>query len=135
MKRRLHKNYPAHFRKGQIMTTNDILELVRAGYSKSEIEAMNGDTEKTDSEPKAEQENNETIITEVKKIEPKYSEVKPFTEDDKKDFKELADLVKNLTDTVKAMQADNAKKVSGEPPKTETADSAIRSFFGEIPKK
>lgn len=117
------------------MTTNDILELVRAGYSKSEIEAMNGDTEKTDSEPKAEQENNETIITEVKKIEPKYSEVKPFTEDDKKDFKELADLVKNLTDTVKAMQADNAKKVSGEPPKTETADSAIRSFFGEIPKK
>ena len=105
------------------MTTNDILELVRAGYSKSEIEAMNGDAEKTDSEPKAEQ---EEIKTE--------QETKP-TESGKSEVAQLTELVKNLTETVKAMQADNAKKVSGEPPKTETADSAIRSFFGEIPKK
>lgn len=105
------------------MTTNDILELVRAGYSKSEIEAMNGDSEKTDSEPKAEQ---EEIKTE--------QEVKP-SENGKSEVTQLTELVKNLTETVKAMQADNAKKVSGEQPKTETADSAIRSFFGEIPKK
>ena len=105
------------------MNTNDILELVRAGYSKSEIEAMNGETEKTDSEPKAEQ---EEIKTE--------QEVKP-SENGKSEVAQLTELVKNLTETVKAMQADNAKKVSGEPPKTETADSAIRSFFGEVPKK
>ena len=105
------------------MTTNDILELVRAGYSKSEIEAMNSESAKADSEPKAEQEQKQEQEQEQK------------TEDVNSGYKELTELVKNLTETVKAMQADNAKKVSGELPKTETADSAIRSFFGEIPKK
>lgn len=96
------------------MNSNEILELVRAGYSKAEIEAMNQEM-KPDEESKP--------AEEVKQ---------PSNENN--DYKALTDIVKNLTETVRAMQAENAKKASGEPPKTENAESAIKSFFGDIPK-
>ena len=102
------------------MTTNEILELVRAGYTKSEIEAMNGTAEQT-----APEQTQEQTAPEQKAPEQKA---------ESGNYKELTELVKNLTDTVKAMQADNARKVSGEPPKRDTAESAIKSFFGDIPK-
>ena len=105
------------------MTANEILELVRAGYSKTEIEAMNGNGEQ---EKPKEQEK----PTEQEK--PKEDEKK--ADNGNNDFAQLTEVVKSLTETVKAMQADNAKKVSGEQPKTDTADSVIRSFFGEVPK-
>ena len=65
---------------------------------------------------------------------PKPEEVK--TEETKTDngYKELLEVVNSLKETVKAMQADNAKKASGEPPHKETAESAIRSFFEDTPK-
>ena len=99
------------------MTTNEILELVRAGYTKSEIDAMNGTAEQ-----KAPEQSAELAVPEQEQP----------TENS--NYKELTELVKNLTETVKAMQADNARKVSGEQPKRDTAESAIKSFFGDIPK-
>lgn len=107
------------------MTTNEILELVRAGYTKQEIESMNGTAEQ---EPTQEQKAPE----QEKEQEQKAPEQEQPT--DNGNYKELTELVKNLTETVKAMQADNARKVSGEPPKKDTAESAIKSFFGDIPK-
>ena len=88
------------------MNSNEILELVRAGYTKAEIEAMNGAPQ----EPTAPQESANG------------------------DYKQLTELVRNLTETVKAMQADNARRVSGEVPQKATAESAIKSFFENVPK-
>ena len=103
------------------MTTNEILELVRAGYTKSEIEAMNGTAEQ------------EQTATEQAQDQTAAEQAQEQTTENG-NYKELTELVKNLTETVKAMQADNARKVSGDPPKRDTAESAIKSFFGDIPK-
>ena len=107
------------------MTTNEILELVRAGYTKTEIEAMNGTAEQEQKAPEQEQKAPEQ---EQKAPEQKAPE-------QENGYAQLTELVKNLTETVKAMQADNARKASGELPQRETAESAIKSFFGDIPKK
>lgn len=109
------------------MNTSEILELVRAGYTKAEIESLSG--------AKIQENKSETVKQEeVKTEEVKTEEVK--TEEVKQDnsYKELLEAVNTLKETVKAMQADNAKKASGEPPQKETAESAIRSFFEDTPK-
>ena len=105
------------------MNSNEILELVRAGYTKSEIEAMN-ETPQEPTEPTTPQEPQEPSVPQ---------EQKP-TAPQENGYKELTDLVKNLTETVKAMQAENARKVSGEAPQKANAESAIKSFFGDVPK-
>ena len=110
------------------MTTNEILELVRAGYTKQEIEAMNGTAEQEQTAPEQAQEQTGP--------EQAQEQTGPGQEQptENGNYKELTELVKNLTETVKAMQADNARRVSGEPPKRDTAESAIKSFFGDVPK-
>ena len=110
------------------MNSNDILELVRAGYTKEEINAM---TETNKTEQKQE-EKTETKTEEQKTEEQKTEEQKT---EEKNEYKELSELVKNVTETVKAMQAYNAKKVSAETEKEITSESAIKSFFEDIPKK
>lgn len=105
------------------MTTNEILELVRAGYTKSEIEAMNGTAEQT----APEQEQEQKAPEQEQKTE--ETEINEGTVN-----KELFEAIKSLQETVRAMQADNARKASGEPPKRDSAESAIKSFFGDIPK-
>lgn len=115
------------------MNTSEILELVRAGYTKAEIESLSGAAVDKENTGNVNQE--ETKTKEVKTEEVKTEEVK--TEEAKPDngYKELLEVVNSLKETVKAMQADNAKKASGEQPQKETAESAIRSFFEDIPKK
>ena len=119
------------------MTTSEILELVRAGYTKAEIESLSGGEIQKDKTETVKQEESKT--EEVKTKETKTEEIKAKetkTEEGKQDngYKELLDAVNGLKETVKAMQADNAKKASNEQPKTETAESVIRSFFEDIPK-
>lgn len=109
------------------MNTSEILELVRAGYTKAEIESLSGAEIQKENTESAKQE--EVKTEEVQTEENKTEEVKPDN-----GYNELLQAVNSLKETVKAMQADNAKKASGEPPHKETADSAIRSFFGEMPK-
>ena len=123
------------------MTTSEILELVRAGYTKAEIDSLSGaenqkyktETVKQE-ESKTEEVKTKETKTEEGKQDNSYKETK--TEEGKQDnsYKELLEVVNSLKDTVKAMQADNAKKASNEQPKTETAESAIKSFFGDVPK-
>ena len=109
------------------MNTSEILELVRAGYTKAEIESLSGaEIQKKDTETVKQE---EVKTEEVKTEEVKTEEVKPDN-----GYKELLDVVNSLKETVKAMQADNAKKASGEPPRKETAESTIRSFFEDTPK-
>lgn len=108
------------------MNCDDILELIRAGYTKEEINAMT-ETNKTEQK----QEEKTESKTEEQKTEEQKTEEKT---EEKNDYKELSDLVKNLTETVKAMQANNAKKVSVETEHELTSESAIKSFFEDIPK-
>ena len=107
------------------MNSSEIIELVRAGYTKAEIEAMNV------AEPTAPQEPTEQT-TPQELTEP--TEPTAPQENANGSYKELANLVKSLTETVKAMQADNARKVSGEVPQKANAESAIKSFFEDTPK-
>lgn len=109
------------------MNCDDVLELIRAGYTKEEINAMT-ETNKTEQK----QEEKTEPKTEEQKTEPKTEEQKT---EEKNDYKELSDLVKNLTETVKAMQANNAKKASAVTEQEITSESAIKSFFEDIPKK
>ena len=114
------------------MTTTEILELVRAGYTKAEIESLSGaEIQKEDTETVKQEEvkTKEIKIEEVKSKETKTEEGKPDN-----GYSDLLEAVNSLKETVKAMQADNAKKASNEQPKNETAESAIRSFFEDIPK-
>ena len=110
------------------MNTSEILELVRAGYTKAEIESLSGAEIQKENTESAKQE--EVKTEEVQTEENKTEEVKPDN-----GYNELLQAVNSLKETVKAMQADNAKKASGEPPQKETAESAIKSFFEDIPKK
>ena len=109
------------------MTTSEILVLVRAGYTKAEIESLSGAEIQKDKTETVKQEESKT--EEVKTKEAKTEEGKQNN-----GYKELLEAVNGLKETVKAMQADNAKKASNEQPKTETAESAIKSFFEDIPK-
>lgn len=117
------------------MTTNEILELIRAGYTKADIENMtaaenadNGNkAADSPSTPQNDDNGTETQETPQNGTESPTAALNGLTE--------LTEVVKGLTETVKALQAENAKSASAETPKTENADSAIRSFFEDIPKK
>ena len=137
MSGRAHKNTPPILERKDKMTTSEILVLVRAGYTKAEIESLSGAEIQKDKTETVKQEESKT--EEVKTKEAKTEEVKTKeakTEEGKQNngYKELLEAVNGLKETVKAMQADNAKKASNEQPKTETAESAIKSFFEDIPK-
>ena len=122
------------------MTISEILELVQAGYTKAEIESLSGGEIQKENTKTVKQEDTktekvktkETKTEEVKTKETKTEETKETKNDS--GYNKLLEVVNSLSETVKAMQADNAKKVSNEQPKTETAESAIRSFFEDIPK-
>ena len=147
MSGRAHKNTPPILERKDKMTTSEILVLVRAGYTKAEIESLSGaeiqkdktETVKQEESKTEEVKTKEAKTEEVKTKEAKTEEVKTKeakTEEGKQNngYKELLEAVNGLKETVKAMQADNAKKASNEQPKTETAESAIKSFFEDIPK-
>ena len=127
MSGRAHKNTPPILERKDKMTTSEILVLVRAGYTKAEIESLSGAEIQKDKTETVKQEESKT--EEVKTKEAKTEEGKQNN-----GYKELLEAVNGLKETVKAMQADNAKKASNEQPKTETAESAIKSFFEDIPK-
>lgn len=137
MNRRVHKNTPPIFRKEDKMTTSEILELVRAGYTKAEIESLSGAEIQKDKTETVKQEESKTEEVKTKETKTEENEPKELKREEgkpDKGYSELLKAVNSLSETVKAMQADNAKKASTEQPKTETAESAIRSFFEDIQK-
>lgn len=92
------------------MKTNEILELVRAGYTKEEISAFETETE--------------TVKTEVK------TEAPTETDDPKEVIKALSNQVIELTKTIKEIQANNVNKADSGAPEVKNSDSVIRDFFG-----
>ena len=109
------------------MKTNEILELVRAGYTKAEIEAFDND-KNAETKPKTATEPPAKTATEP----PAKTATEPPAKTDNvnDDIKALSATVAELTNTIKEMQSNNVKKADAGAPKTETAESAIRDFFG-----
>ena len=104
------------------MKTSELLELVRAGYTKDEINAMET------SEPA------EQTATEPTAAEPaEAKETKP--EATQEDIFSLTNQVRELTKVIAELQKNNAKSADSGEPKTETADSVIRDFFGMKERK
>ena len=100
------------------MELNTILTLINAGYSKVEIEAMTG--EHGAAEQPKEQSAAEQQKEQGKEEAPKENE----------NISELTKQIMALSEVVKGLQTQNAKRAESAPPEKTGADGAIKSFFG-----
>lgn len=101
------------------MTVADILKLIDAGYTKEQIEEMGSE--------KQEVSNNDS--KQCEKGEADHDGEKTEGEDLSKTVEDLKKQNKNLSDTIKQMQADNARTAKQEKKEPMTAESAIKSFI------
>ena len=105
------------------MEINEVLELVKAGYTAEEIKAMNANAE---TEPKTEVEPKEVDVIDVK-TEPTENKVPDF----EAQIKAMAETITNLNATVKALQENNQKTATipanNNAPKS--ADEVIKGFI------
>lgn len=113
------------------MTYEETIKLIDAGYTKEEIKALEseqGGAAKTEDKPKDESADNSETKTETK-----------VTDDHKKTdtsamnsevFKDLVNSVKELKDTVKAIQDNAAKTAKVETP----TDSSIENLIADFTK-
>ena len=86
------------------MELNTILTLINAGYTKAEIDSMTGAEQQT--EQGAEQQTENENITELTKQ------------------------IMALSEVVKGLQTQNAKRAESAPPEKMGAEGAIKGFFG-----
>ena len=94
------------------MELNTILTLINAGYTKAEIDSMTG-AEQTN-EQGAEQTNEQGAE------QPKETE----------NISELTKQIMALSEVVKGLQTQNAKRAESAPPEKMGAEGAIKGFFG-----
>ena len=86
------------------MELNTILTLINAGYTKAEIDSMTGAEQQT--EQGAERQTENENITELTKQ------------------------IMALSEVVKGLQTQNAKRAESAPPEKMGAEGAIKGFFG-----
>lgn len=110
------------------MKVAEIMKLLDAGYTKTEIEAME---EPADDE----HDNNDTGDDNgsVSDGDGDGGSDNSGTNSDSGDYARLAASIAELTKTVAAMQATNAKRAESTPPHKMTAEDAIKGFFGVKP--
>lgn len=95
------------------MELNTILTLINAGYTKAEIDSMTGaeqTNEQGAAEPPKEQGAEKTKETE--------------------NISELTKQIMALSEVVKGLQTQNAKRAESAPPEKMGAEGAIKGFFG-----
>lgn len=123
------------------MDANKIEKFIDAGYTKQEIELLFKDP-KVDPEPEKKEPEQKTEISDNSKIDQNNSQTNPYTDShiiDMKDFinmnntiKSLTDTVNALTDTVKAMQTANINSVKTESNKDNTIEGVMQSFIEKL---
>lgn len=91
------------------MELNTILTLINAGYSKAEIDSMTG------AEQGAAEQQNEQGAEKTKETE---------------NISELTKQIMALSEVVKGLQTQNAKRAESAPPEKMGAEGAIKGFFG-----
>lgn len=99
------------------MELNTILTLINAGYSKAEIEAMTGAEHGTEQQ-------NEQGAAEPQK------EQGAEQQKDNENITELTKQIMALSEVVKGLQTQNAKRAESTPPEKLGAEGAIKGFFG-----
>lgn len=105
------------------MEINEVLELVKAGYTAEEIKAMNANAE---TEPKAEVEPKEVEVIGAK-TEPTENKVPDF----EAQIKAMTETINNLNTTVKALQENNQKTatIPANDNVPKSADEVIKGFI------
>lgn len=102
----------------QVMTTEEILMLIKAGYTKQDIEALSG-TNQTQ-EPAPAPEPTPGPAPELTPEEPESTALE-----------ELRKLNENLKEQIKQMQRENVRSKDGGKPERMTAEKVITDFFGK----
>lgn len=116
------------------MTTEVLLKLLDAGYSKDEISLMKEVETNTEVERAAEEtaDNEQTEeITENEQTEEIENPSMKMTET----INEIMQIITKMQKTLDGMQQKNAKMATTELPERTTADEVIRSFFAKKEEK
>lgn len=105
------------------MEINEVLELVKAGYTAEEIKAMNANAE---TEPKTEADPKEVEVIGAK-TEPTENKVPDF----EAQIKAMTETITNLNATVKALQENNQKTatIPANDNAPKSADEVIKGFI------
>ena len=98
------------------MELNTILTLINAGYTKAEIDSMTG----------AEQTNEQGAGQQTEQGAEQGAEKTKETEN----ISELTKQIMALSEVVKGLQTQNAKRAESAPPEKMGAEGAIKGFFG-----
>ena len=110
------------------MELNTILTLINAGYTKAEIDAMtdgqqNGQSAGQQTEQGAAgQQNGQSAEQQTEQGAEKSKETENITE--------LTKQIMALSEVVKGLQTQNAKRAESAPPEKMGAEGAIKGFFG-----
>lgn len=99
------------------MELNTILTLINAGYSKAEIEAMTGAEQQTEHGAAGQQSEQQ-------------NEQGADTAKENENITELTKQIMALSEVVKGLQTQNAKRAESAPPEKMGAEGAIKGFFG-----
>ena len=94
------------------MELNTILTLINAGYTKAEIDSMTGAGQQTEQGAEQQTEQGAEQQTENENIT------------------ELTKQIMALSEVVKGLQTQNAKRAESAPPEKMGAEGAIKGFFG-----
>lgn len=111
------------------MKTKDILALLDAGYTKEEIEAMEAGEDPAEENQEQEQSGSEEPEDQagVSPDQPDLNAINEF----KSAVSEMQSTIGAIQTTLKAIQSQNAKSAdSGAPASVNTAEKAIKDFFG-----
>ncbi len=100
------------------MELNTILTLINAGYTKAEIDSMTG----------AEQTNEQGAAEPPKEQGAAEQGAEKSTETE--NITELTKQIMALSEVVKGLQTQNAKRAESAPPEKMGAEGAIKGFFG-----
>lgn len=99
------------------MELNTILTLINAGYTKAEIDSMTGAEQGAAGQQ--EQQNGQGAAEPLKE-----------QQKDNENISELTKQIMALSEVVKGLQTQNAKRAESAPPEKLGAEGAIKGFFG-----
>lgn len=114
-----HIKTPPLILKGESMELNTILTLINAGYTKAEIDSMTG------TEQGAGQQTEQGAAGQQEQQNGQGAEQK-----DNENITELTKQIMALSEVVKGLQTQNAKRAESAPPEKLGAEGAIKGFFG-----
>lgn len=115
------------------MTTEVLLKLIEAGYTKDDIALM----EEVEAKPI------ESAVTEMpaeaEQAEQAAGEEPPKTETDPSErmtetISDIMQIITKMQKTLDGMQQKNAKNAESEQPARLTADDVVKNFFGDMKK-